>query len=343
MLEYTPPSLVAAPADESGLTTSDFDFDAAISELFAPHINEDYMTTTRSATTAKHLPETLFPQLARLLELSGKKSWSLRPRTYTILRIINRLDAMNAFVSEGLYDISIPYSVRTLPDVLKNPSARAKFFEVQPLVLCQQASAVESGESRHRHFAEDGDIHFVPVRELGSGGFGDVHHVLSRLSRNEFARKRLPRGRTFEKDRQAILNFERELETLKRLSHHHLVKYIGSYTDKRFVGILMSPVADCDLLVFLKATPFPAERRIELRHFYGCLASALLYLHESKIRHKDIKPSNILVHGSNILITDFGTSRDWTDLNKSTTESRLNGVTRRYAAPEVLNWQVSFE
>jgi serine/threonine protein kinase len=73
----------------------------------------------------------------------------------------------------------------------------------------------------------------------------------------------------------------------------------------------MSPVADCDLLVFLKVTSLPAERRIDLRHFYGCLASALSYLQENKICHKDIKPSNILVHGSNVLITDFGTSRDW--------------------------------
>jgi hypothetical protein len=63
MLEYAPPSVIAAPADESVLTTSEFDFDTAISELFAPHINEDYMTTTRSATTAQHLSETLFPNL----------------------------------------------------------------------------------------------------------------------------------------------------------------------------------------------------------------------------------------------------------------------------------------
>ncbi|KAI9765695.1 MAG: hypothetical protein M1839_005400 [Geoglossum umbratile] len=308
------------------------EFEKAISELLSP--------ATQDSGPSKTIPlkDIVFPQITRLLELVGKPTWSLRPRTYAILYMISRVDVMNAFVTEGLYDISLPFSQKTLPDVLKNPAARLKFLELQPLVISEQAATVESGQGRHRHFLQDGDVHFKRIKQLGQGGFGEVDHVWSRLSHNEFARKRIPRGKTFKKDKLAMLDFERELGTLKRLSHHHLVEYIGSYTDPRYVALIMSPVANSNLAEFLTLNPFPLERLVCLRQFYGCLVSALAYLHESQIRHKDIKPSNILVYGDSILITDFGTSLDWTDRGHSTTSNTLTtAITRAYCSPEVFN------
>ena len=77
------------------------------------------------------------------------------------------------------------------------------------------------------------------------------------------------------------------------------------------------------------------SRHGELRTFFGCLARALEFLHEQKVRHKDIKPSNILVHHGKILFTDFGLSFDFTDAEGSTTVSMVYGLTPRYCAPEV--------
>ncbi|RTE68826.1 hypothetical protein BHE90_016797 [Fusarium euwallaceae] len=287
----------------------------------------------------KPFSDSIYPRVSRLLELKNKETWSLRPRTYTVLRLINRLDAMNSFVSEGLYDISLPYSERMLPDGLKGASARAKFIDLQGLVLSEQAAAVESGEGRHRHFAIDGDNYFTPIKPLGKGGFGEVDLVWSRLSRNEFARKRMLRGHSFAKNRDAISAFERELETLKQLSHHHLVKFMGSYTDPKYVGLIMSPVAQCNLAEYLETVPFPNDRRFNLRTFFGCVTAALVYLHEHRIRHKDLKPSNILVHMGKALITDFGTALDWKDRGRSTTDQLPMAITPRYSAPEVLAWQ----
>ena len=58
----------------------------------------------------------------------------------------------------------------------------------------------------------------------------------------------------------------------------------------RYVGIIMSPVADWNLEEFLDRDTIPSEDLSFLRTFYGCLAAALRYLHRNCIRHKDIKP-----------------------------------------------------
>jgi serine/threonine protein kinase len=62
-------------------------------------------------------------------------------------------------------------------------------------------------------------------------------------------------------------------------------------------------------------------------------------LHEQSIWHKDIKPSNILVHGGNVLFTNFGLAFDFTNEEGSTTVSMVNGMSLRYCAPEVANYE----
>ncbi|KAF1363864.1 kinase-like protein [Lizonia empirigonia] len=58
-------------------------------------------------------------------------------------------------------------------------------------------------------------------------------------------------------------------------------------------------------------------------------------MHERSVRHKDIKPRNILVHGGSVIYTDFGYSREFVQLDSSTTEGRPDPYTKRYGAPEV--------
>lgn len=132
---------------------------------------------------------------------------------------------------------------------------------------------------------------------------------------------------------EEIKQFIAEIEILKRLKHRHVVEFVGSYTDPRYMGLIMSPVAEMDLSTYLARVDTPKHG--ELRTFFGCLARSLEFLHEQNVRHKDIKPGNILVHGGNILFTDFGLSFDFTDAGGSTTVSMVNGMTPRYCAPEV--------
>lgn len=305
----------------------------ALAALFPRDLDAD------NAVAFNYFDDSKFRRIGQLLKQLGQPEWSLRPRTYAVLRMIHRVDDMQAFVLDGLFDISLPYSEKTLPNALNSPSVRSKFMELQSMVLTGPGADLESGAGEHAYFNQDADIPFRRVRILGSGGFGEVDEVWSRLSTKQYARKRIPRGRTFKKDRATVADFERELATLKRLSHLHLVKFIGSYSDPKFVSIIMSPVADCNLADYIRVDPFPEERRSCMRPFYGCLASALLYLHQNKIRHKDIKPSNIIIHGDNVLLTDFGTALDWSDRDRSTTKSMPSALSMPYCSPEVAEWE----
>lgn len=99
----------------------------------------------------------------------------------------------------------------------------------------------------------------------------------------------------------------------------------------------MSPVADCNLKQYLQHAETSSDPivPVRLRKWFGCLATALQYLHSIKIRHRDIKPDNILVHGRRVLLVDFELSLDWKDLAQSTTTADC-GKTPLYAAPEVI-------
>lgn len=81
----------------------------------------------------------------------------------------------------------------------------------------------------------------------------------------------------------------------------------------------MDPVAECDLEAYLDEIGI--EQMPTLRSFFGCLATALVYLHSHEILHLDIKPSNILIKRGNIFMADFGTAHDWSGRVRSTTWS----------------------
>ena len=76
------------------------------------------------------------------------------------------------------------------------------------------------------------------------------------------------------------------------------------------------------------------EVSVCLGRVFGCLAQAVLYLHNDQhIRHKDLKPSQVLVSATGLWLTDFGWSVDITRLSNSAT-SNGDRTTAKYHAPE---------
>jgi serine/threonine protein kinase len=89
-----------------------------------------------------------------------------------------------------------------------------------------------------------------------------------------------------------------------------------------------------DLGRFLAEALTNNDKKSLLRGYFGCLASALRYLHDRQIRHRDIKPPNILVKGDTVYLADFGIALDWSEMTRGTTTADT-AKSPIYCAPEV--------
>ncbi|OGM45876.1 hypothetical protein ABOM_006044 [Aspergillus bombycis] len=262
-------------------------------------------------------------------------AWSERPRIYIVLRNIQRLDLLDYFVKAELTDFHIPFNEDTLPIFLREDGLRESFLQFQQYVLSSGAKGLDNHGGPHLSFAGNAQRYFYYKESLGRGGYGEVDAVTSRLSLQSYARKRVLRGGDTTTNKIGQASLIRELSYLKSLSHIHLVRYVSSYTDEKYIAFLMQPVADCDLEKLLKNLG-RSGRGVEcLRPFFGCLTGAIQYLHENKIRHRDLKSRNILIKDGRVFVADFGTAYSWKGSKQSTTNHRNVPFTAEYMAPEI--------
>jgi len=305
----------------------------------------DFFDPARPRTSFSDLD---FLRISTALQACDRRAWSLVPRLYTVLRIIGRLDALDKFIDEGITDVWFPFTNNRLPRALGS-SMQAAFLDTQELVYTKGLSLETGGEKKHAHFSSGEKLPFRVLGVLGEGGYGQVQKITSLISQQTFARKEFRRGDS-SAIKSEVKSFLLELQILKRLHHRHCVELVSvltmrwqrlikrhkvaSYTDARHFAIIMSPVADYNLLQYYKVVGDDPEKKTALRRFFGCLADGLAYLHSEKIRHRDIKPQNILVKGDRVFLTDFGISLDWASLSRSTTEDD-HAKTWMYCAPEV--------
>ncbi|PLB38569.1 ankyrin repeat and protein kinase domain-containing protein [Aspergillus candidus] len=281
-------------------------------------------------------------EISDILLKKGKTSgderllaWSERPRIYIVLRNIQRLDLLDYFVKAELTDFHIPFNEDTLPVFLRETGLRESFLQFQPYVLSSGAKGLDNRGEPHLSFAGNAQKYFYYKGSLGRGGYGEVDAVTSRLSLQSYARKRVLRGRDTQTNKLRQASLIRELSYLKALSHTHLVRYVSSYTDEKYIAFLMQPMADYDLETLLKNLGRAGTGAECLRPFFGCLSGAIQYLHENKIRHRDLKSRNILVKDGQVFVADFGTAYSWKGSRQSITNHRNVPFTAEYMAPEI--------
>ncbi|TGO37463.1 hypothetical protein BHYA_0096g00020 [Botrytis hyacinthi] len=198
-------------------------------------------------------------------------------------------------------------------------------------------------EYTHEKYASNKVVPFITIKQLGHGSLGIVDAVRfnDRDHDGLIARKiiRLP---NFSRKRLLPL-IQQEVAVLRSLSHYHIVKVISTYETikaPRQFGILISPAGDEDLGHFLERvsdSDFPEEDMKLLSGWQCCLASAVSYIHSQNIRHKDIKPNNIICKGDQVYLTDFGSAHQFSAGVTSSTEGPLVGITKMYSAPEVIS------
>lgn len=256
-------------------------------------------------------------------------------RIYTVLSISDVpleecAKETDEFIQRGITDYRLPLADTDLPAGWK-PGRRSKFCKSQTYVLSQRVSLEELG--RHSCLEHDDWENRVEKEEVlfqervFSVKVGD--HPISLALKLVDLRGQGALGQKLARS---------ELGALKRARHRHIVTLEGSFSTPNFFGILMTPVARCNLQDYLAEIDgnLGAERTTFLANSLGCLATALRYLHDSAhITHYDIKPHNILVDGSRVLLADFGIAYDWSQSLQTTIQEPV-GRTNLYCAPEVI-------
>ena len=167
-----------------------------------------------------------------------------------------------------------------------------------------------------------------------------VDRVVSKATGKVYARKRINRMKFFGHDTQAQKTYENEIKVLFKITEDdHLIKVRGTYTDKKYLVMLLQPVADRNLKQYMSEGPLASiTEQNKFRTYFGCLAHTIRFLHDSSIEtlHKDIKPENILLKDGHLILTDFGTAFDWSRTGQSMTRSNASDHrTPRYQSPEV--------
>ncbi len=126
--------------------------------------------------------------------------------------------------------------------------------------------------------------------------------------------------------------FEAEARLLSSLQHPRVVRVTDHFASPSGQYLVMDLVRGIDLGVLLKQRGqpgLPADQAIE---YVRQTCEALQYVHDQQIVHRDVKPQNLILSESGVVLVDFGIAR----LLDEVEEQGTVGIgTPRFMAPEV--------
>lgn len=167
---------------------------------------------------------------------------------------------------------------------------------------------------------------YLLVARLGSGGMGDVY-VASKDGEN-VALKVIRDA--FVDDPAYIARFQREINTLKAVSHPNVVGFKDSGIDDGRVWYASEFAGGPDLHKVLNTSgPLPEKAWWDLAHG---LISGLSAIHEHNTVHRDIKPANIIMSPFGPKIIDLGIAKG--DDETSLTQTGMAPGTPAWFSPE---------
>lgn len=267
-----------------------------------------------------------------------------------VLKGIKKPDLIKCFYGGSVRELSLPAEIDIIKLIIKDcqwPDSTAETLAAEQYRVVLRPW--EKGQ--HIIMLEGEPLSLRIDAELGWGSFGNVRRYQDVHTAEYFAVKLSNSSRK----KKHILQ---EITSLKRVEHQHIIEYIKSFERGHKIGIVLLPLATANLRMLLKhykencdpsrCTPDIQELPPVIKTAFGCLSSSLLHLHEnSEIRHRDIRPSNILYLAASsdpaqprpaqFLWADFGLAHYFGDDGGSKTQTpRKESYSPRYAAPEVL-------
>lgn len=163
---------------------------------------------------------------------------------------------------------------------------------------------------------------------LGEGSFSSVTRVVRRSDSKVVALKT-----TKSDDVEVIAIARREYEILKQLDHPHIVKAFDFMALSAYKVVLVMEYFDgAQLEDVIRRTPEKCLDDAASRVLARMLMSAVAYLHQRGIAHRDVNPKNVLMSNdaADLRLIDFNVASRYRDGLLTPTGNRF------YAAPELL-------
>ncbi|CAJ0964098.1 unnamed protein product, partial [Mesorhabditis belari] len=170
------------------------------------------------------------------------------------------------------------------------------------------------------------------IRVVGKGAFGAAVLYRRREDESLVIIKEISMHQLAATERQLAKN---EVDVLARLEHPHIVSYFDSFEEDGLLLIEMEYADGGTLAQFLSAcTDFVGEDTVTA--LFEQIFSAVAYLHENKVLHRDLKTANIfLTQDGDVKIGDFGISKLMGAETLSKGATTLVG-TPHYLSPEMV-------
>ncbi|QDZ25357.1 mitogen-activated protein kinase [Chloropicon primus] len=225
---------------------------------------------------------------------------------------------------------------------LFNPSSRSRKAEEEDGGVPERPRGRDSNsmfrESSKR--IESGEMEWKKGELLGEGAYGRVYAGLNHETGQIMAVKQIAVDMDNDKHTDNLKALEREIEFYKTLKHEHIVEYYGAFLDKdqHLMYVFLEYVSGGSISSMLKRFGPFSEALTKI--YTKQILRGLLFLHENKTIHRDVKGANILItQEGSAKLADFGASKRYVNAeNSGSGLSNSKSITGSvyWMAPEVM-------
>ncbi|RGB31320.1 hypothetical protein C1646_764207 [Rhizophagus diaphanus] len=174
---------------------------------------------------------------------------------------------------------------------------------------------------------------FTNIQQIGNGSYGTVFCV-------NWKSNRLFALKSFNNNKETLKEVVKELKLLRRVDdHENIIRFYGitkmedtNHQTNKY-SLVLEYANNGTLNTYLNKHFNELEWRDKYRLALQ-LASAVEFLHEKEIIHRDLHANNILIHQDNIKLADFGLSKKIAEASSDT--SKILGIIP-YVDPKKIN------